>query len=159
MFIQTDTLEKNGAHGAAMHVHKYWGCLQICWQRAENTHKFSADLLIRNALYWWQTLAFVKWFDVLKDKTGPNSFCCTLRLWKRASVCCGGLCSCVMDSAWQSALRQQLRTEKASQGNIKHFKEKRKKGQISIQTQSHYTGEGISCLIRHCCLFIYADIL
>lgn len=112
-----------------MHVHKYWGCLQICWQRAENTHKFSADLLIRNALYWWQTLAFVKWFDVLKDKTGPNLFCCTLRLWKRASVCCGGLCSCVMDSAWQSALRQQLRTEKASQGNLKTFQGKKDKFQ------------------------------
>lgn len=70
---------------------------------------------------------FVKWFDVLKDKTGPNLFCCTLRLWKRASVCCGGLCSCVMDSAWQSALRQQLRTEKASQGNIKTFQGKKDK--------------------------------
>lgn len=72
---------------------------------------------------------FVKWFDVLKDKTGLNLFCCTLRLWKRASVCCGGLCSCVMDSAWQSALRQQLRTEKASQGNIKTFQGKKDKFQ------------------------------
>lgn len=142
MFIQTDTLEKNGAQkNGAMHVHKYWGCLQICWQRAENTHKFSADLLIRNALYWWQTLAFVKWFDVLKDKTGPNSFCCTLRLWKRASVCCGGLCSCVMDSAWQSALRQQLRTEKASQGNIKTFQGKKKKrSNFNTNTVSLYRG-------------------
>lgn len=57
MFIQTDTLEKNGAHGAAMHVHKYWGCLQICWQRAENTQVFrrpadkERSILMTNACF------------------------------------------------------------------------------------------------------------
>lgn len=51
MFIQTDILEKNGAQKMerCMFINIKDACTFVDNER--KTHKFSADLLIRNALY------------------------------------------------------------------------------------------------------------